>query len=143
MFMQLLDGVATVSGHNEAMRGRRFWLWVLLLVLIAALAATIAPREEPSRKGVNTVVAGPPARTVTGKLPATRPITATVGDVVDVSVTVREADEAQIEPLAVQAPAEPGIPAQLEFVADTPGRFPVTLRDSGRRVGTVIVRPAA
>ncbi len=141
--MQVLDGVATETGHNGAMRGRRFWLWALLLVLIAALAATVAPREEPSRPGVNTVVAGPPARTVTGRLPAARPVTATVGEVVDVSVTVRKADEARIEPLGVQAPAEPGIPAQLEFVADTPGRFPVVLRDSGRRVGTVVVRRAA
>jgi hypothetical protein len=142
--MRILDGVATKTGHNGAMRGRRrIWLWAVLLVLIAALAATVAPREEPRRPGVDTVVAGPPAHTVTGRLPAARPVTARVGDVVDVSVTVREADQAQIVPLAVHAPAEPGIPAQLQFVADTPGRFPVVLRDSRRRVGTVVVRRAA
>lgn len=125
----------------QRMRGRRFWLWAVLLLLIASLAAVVAPRDKPSsRPGVATVVAGPPARTVTGRLPAKRPVTATVGDVVRLSVSVTAADEAQIEPLAVQAPADPGVPAELEFVAATPGRFPVVLRDSGRRVGTLVVR---
>lgn len=122
---------------------RRILLWGVLLVLIAALAATVAPRESPSRPGVATVVAGPPARTVTGTLPGREPISARVGEVVDVNVRVREADEAQIQLLGVQAPGEPGIPAQLEFVADSPGRFPVVLRDSGQRVGTIVVRRAA
>jgi hypothetical protein len=126
------------------MRGRRFWLWAVLLLLIASLAAAVAPRDERDpRPGVATVVAGPPAHTVTGRMPATRPVTAAVGDVVRLRVSVTEADEAQIEPLAVQAPAEPGIPAELEFVAGTPGRFPVVLRDSGERVGTLVVRRAS
>ena len=122
---------------------RRFWLWILLLVLVAALAATVAPREQTStRPGVSSVVAGPPAPTVRGRMPARRPLTAAVGDVVDLSVSMTEADEAQIEPLAVQAPGEPAMPAQLQFVAASPGRFAVVLRDSGRRVGTLVVRRA-
>jgi hypothetical protein len=125
------------------MRGRRFWLWAVLLVLIASLAAAVAPRDDTStRPGVSPVVAGPPAPTVRGRMPARRPLTAAVGDVVDLRVAMTEADEAQIEPLAVQAPGEPSMPAQLQFVAASPGRFPVVLRDSQRRVGTLVVRRA-
>ncbi len=126
------------------MRGRRFWLWAVLLLLIASLAAAVAPREESDpRPDVATAVPGPPARTVTGRMPAKRAVTAAVGDVVRLRVSVTEADEVQIEPLAVGAPAEPGIPAELEFVAGTPGRFAVVLRDGGRRVGTLVVRRAS
>jgi hypothetical protein len=125
----------------QPMRGRRLWLWAFLLLVIAAVAAAIAPREDVRpRPGVDTVVASPPAHTVTARLPAKRPVEARVGDVVSIFVSTREADEAEIVPLAVHAPAEPGIPAQLEFVAGTRGRFPVVLRDSARRVGTVVVR---
>jgi hypothetical protein len=125
----------------EPMRGRRFWLWALLVVLIAAGAAAIAPRDDVRpRPGVDTVVSGPPAHTVTGRLPARRPVVAAVGDVVSLSVSASEPDEAQILPLAVHAPAEPGVPAQLEFVAGSRGRFPVVLRDSDKRVGTVVIR---
>jgi hypothetical protein len=39
----------------------------------------------------------------------------------------------------VKAPADIGLPAQLTFVADQPGRFGVRLRFSGRKVGVVDV----
>jgi len=62
------------------------------------------------------------------------------GDVVELRVTSRAADEARIPDLGVSGPAEPGLPARLVFVADRAGRFEVDLRDAGTAVGRLEVR---
>jgi hypothetical protein len=134
--------------HNEAVPGRSILLFVALLLLIAALASVIAPRGG-NVVGRSTTqppqLAAPPpaARTVTGQLPADRTVEATVGDIVELTVTADHPDEVQIFDLGLQAPVDADLPGVLQFVADEPGRFAVTLRDSGQRVGVLVVRPAA
>jgi hypothetical protein len=135
--------------HNGPVPGRSILLFVALLLLIAALASVIAPRESkvagPSATQTPHVAAAPPpsARTVTGHLPADRTIDATVGDIVELIVTADHPDQVQIFDLGLRAPVEADLPGMLQFVADEPGRFAVTLRYSGRRVGVLVVRPAA
>jgi hypothetical protein len=58
---------------------------------------------------------------------------------VELEVMSDQADEVQIDDLGVAAPVQPDLPAELRFVADEAGRFPVTLRDSGKRLGTLEV----
>jgi hypothetical protein len=142
------SGPDTPVVHNGAVPGRSILLFVALLLLIAALASVIAPREG-NVVGRSTTqppqLAPPPpaARTVTGQLPADGTVEATVGDVVDLTVTADHPDEVQIFDLGLQAPVDADLPGVLQFVADEPGRFAVTLRYSGERVGVLVVRPAA
>ncbi|MCW3048403.1 MAG: hypothetical protein JWO74_2687 [Solirubrobacterales bacterium] len=134
--------------HNGAVPGRSILLFVALLLLIAALASVIAPRDG-NMVGPSTTqppqLAAPtgPARTVTGQLPADGTVEATVGDIVQLTVIADHPDVVQIFDLGVQAPVDFDLPGVLEFVADEPGRFAVTLRYSGARVGVLVVRPAA
>jgi hypothetical protein len=135
--------------HNGPVPGRSILLFVAALLLIAALASVIAPREG-NLAGPTTPqppqLAAPPsaAPTVTGILPADGTIEATVGDVVDLTVTADHPDVVQIFDLGLQAPVDADLPGVLEFAADQQGRFAVTLRYSGERVGVLVVRrPAA
>jgi hypothetical protein len=129
--------------------GRSILLFVAVLLLIAALASVIAPREGnvagPSATQTPHAASAPPptARTVTGRLPADGTVEATEGDIVDLTVTADHPDEVQIFDLGLQAPVDADLPGVLQFVADEPGRFAVTLSYSGERVGVLVVRPAA
>jgi hypothetical protein len=135
--------------HNGPVPGRSILLFVAALLLIAALASVIAPRDGnvagPSTTQPPQLAAPPPAApTITGTLPADGSIEATLGDVVDLTVTADHPDEVQIFDLGLRAPVDTDLPGVLEFVADQPGRFAVTLRYSGERVGVLVVRrPAA
>jgi FtsP/CotA-like multicopper oxidase with cupredoxin domain len=134
--------------HNGSVPGRSILLFVAALLLIAALASVIAPRQRtvvgPSTTQPPQLAApSPAARTITGSLPADARIDATVGDIVQLTVTADHPDEAQIFDLGLDAPVDFDLPGVLEFVADQPGRFAVTLRYSGERVGVLVVRSAS
>jgi hypothetical protein len=124
---------------------RRVLFAAAVLLALAALLSSLSPREEravaPSRTEQDAA-ARRPARTVSGRLPADKVVRAREGDVVELEVMSPQPDEATIDDLGISGPAEPGLPADLRFVADQAGRFPVTLRDAGERVGTLEVRPA-
>jgi hypothetical protein len=127
------------------MAGRRLLLFVVLLLVIGAMASATVPRERraPAQPPLPaTPRLAPVAGAVEAKLPAKRSVRATVGDVVRIDVRANADDTAEVTALGVSEPVGPGIPAQLVFDADHAGRFPVTLRDAGRRIGTVVVRAA-
>jgi hypothetical protein len=128
------------------MAGRRILLFVVLLLLIGAMASATVPRDE-QRAPVQPPLPATPqleatAGVVEAKLPAKRSVRAKVGDVVRIDVRATADDVAEVASLGVSEPVGPGIPAQLVFDADHAGRFAVTLRDAGRRIGTVVVRAA-
>jgi hypothetical protein len=135
--------------HNEPVPGRSILLFVAALLLIAALASVIAPRQRTVVGPPTTTqppqlsAPSPAARTITGSLPADGTIDATVGDIVQLTVTADHPDEAQIFDLGLHAPVDFDLPGVLEFVADQAGRFAVTLRYSGERVGVLVVRSAS
>jgi hypothetical protein len=127
------------------MAGRRLLLFVVLLLVIGAMASATVPRErrEPQQAPLPpTPQVEPAAGAVEAKLPAKRSVRATVGDVVRIDVRAKADDTAEVDALGVSEPVGPGIAAQLVFDADQAGRFAVTLRDAGRRIGTVVVRAA-
>jgi hypothetical protein len=126
------------------MAGRRLLVFIVLLLVVAAVASAIAPREEDvARRPVEPAVApGPAATVVAAVLPGDKRVRAQVGDVVQLEVKHTAQDEVQILGLGLSEPVEPGIAAQLVFDADREGRFPVTLRDGAKRLGTVDVRRA-
>jgi hypothetical protein len=126
------------------MIGRRLLLFVVLLVVVGAIADVTVPRERPAPPPPQPTPAElqPAAGVVRARLPARHSVRATVGDVVRIDVRASTDDVAQVAALGVAEPVGPGIPAQLVFDADHAGRFAVTLRDAGRRIGTLVIRPA-
>lgn len=118
-------------------------LFAAALMLIAALASALAPREEGgrtrSRAPIEDVAPALPAPLVRGALPQDRVVEAEVGDVVELQVSAAAPEEAEIPKLGIAAPADVDLPAQLTFVADRPGRFGVRLKFSGEKVGVVQV----
>ena len=131
--------------HNGSLSPRRVLFAAAILLALAALLSSLSPREQravsPSRPQQDAA-AGQRARTVSGRLPADKVVRAREGNVVNLEVMSRQADEVEVDDLGVSAPVQPDLPAQLHFVAEEAGRFPVTLRDSGERVGTLEVIPS-
>jgi hypothetical protein len=128
----------------RAMAGRRVLLFVAMLLLVAVIAESIAPRDEAPRAVKGAPGATPPPATgdvVEARLPAAKgkDVRAHVGDLVQIEVRSRAQDVAQIVSLGIAEPVDPELPAQIVFDADRPGRFSVTLRDAARRVGVVEV----
>lgn len=123
------------------MAGRRILTFIVLLVLIGLVASQLVPDERPDYRLPS---AGPsadarPAHTVEATLPVHADVQAELGDVVTLHVRHQDSDEVEIVDLGIHEPVDPGLPAELTFVADQVGEFPVTLRDAGDRIGTVHV----
>ena len=123
---------------------RRVALFFVLLILIGAIANATVPREKDATAPTVPPAAAPAAAAdiVHARLPAQNAIVAHVGDVVQIDVAHDAQDVVQVPALGVEEPVERGIDAQLVFDADRAGRFGVTLRDAGTRLGTVDVKEA-
>jgi hypothetical protein len=124
---------------------RRVALFFVLLIVIGAIANATVPREKEATAPTSPPVAAPaaaPADVVHARLPAENAIVAHVGDVVQIDVSHDAQDVVQVPALGVEEPVERDIDGLLVFDADRAGRFAVTLRDAGTRVGTVDVKEA-
>jgi hypothetical protein len=136
------------------MLGRRFLLLVAVLMGLTALAASLAPREPLLREGgrraatpTPTASPTPSATAATHEVKRTLMITADPG-----RITVNEGDLVQLTVKGIELdsvslldqiePIERESPALFELLAETPGNYPIELVDSGRRVGTLVVREA-
>src|SRR5215210_4115587 len=112
--------------HNGDLPARRALLAVAILLLTAALVSSVAPRprERPAAGPVAAQPGRSPAsrpRRVRGRLPADRVVRAREGDVVELRIMSRAPDEARITGLGIAGPSEPGLPAELVFVANRAG----------------------
>jgi hypothetical protein len=114
---------------------------VLLLVAASVVGATSSrpPRSGERAPNAGATPTSPPASVVEITLPGDRDVRARVGDVVRLTVRAPSSDIVELTDLALEQPVDPGVPAELVFVADQPGRFPVRLRDAGQAVGTLRV----
>jgi hypothetical protein len=138
-------GGGRIAHHGPGMAGRRVIAFVVSLLVIGAVASALAPRERALRGPAPAVEAAPqapPAKVVRATLTEGGRVRARVGDVVQIQVRGRAEDVVQVPALGLEEPVEPGLPALLVFDADRAGRFGVSLRDAGRRIGTIVVRPA-
>jgi hypothetical protein len=133
-----------VRDNGRGMARRRILLFVVFLLLIAAVADSMAPRDarEAVKPPPTATTPPPPASVSEATLPEDGRVRARVGDIVRLEVNHGDRDEVQILALGISEPVERGLPAEIVFDADRPGRFAVTLRDAGRRIGTVEIRPA-
>jgi hypothetical protein len=127
------------------MATRRILLFVVLLIVIGGFASATVPREQDAPRPRTTPApapVAPPADVVAARLPGKSDVRARVGDIVRLEVAHDALDVVQVSTLGVEEPVEPGLPAELVFDADRPGRFAVTLRDAAKRIGTVEVKEA-
>jgi hypothetical protein len=122
---------------------RQLALWAAVLFAIALIAAAIAPQEETPQAPVFPApnsLGETAGRAVEGTLPAATPLVADLGTIVRLRVGESQGDHVVISGLGVRAPVGPGTTGLVEFVADSPGRWPVLLDPSGVRIGTVEVQ---
>jgi len=137
------------------MLGRRFLLLVAVLMGLTALAASLAPREPllreqgqraatptptPTPSPVPDKAAQPVARTIDADENPKR-VSVRQGQIVQLMVLSSEVDSVMV--LDEIEPVEEESPAEFDILADEPGEYPITLLDADRRVGTLVVRPAA
>jgi hypothetical protein len=129
--------------HNHVVPWRRLLLFAVLLIVAASLVSAMAPRDrrvdDSPNAGAQAPASNPPAPVVEASLPADKEVRARVGDVVRLLVRAPSADVVELANLAIERPVDPDQPAELLFVADRTGRFPVRLRDAGESIGTLRV----
>jgi hypothetical protein len=122
---------------------RQLALWAAVLFAIALIAAAVAPPKQAPQAPVfpaPTAAAAPAGQAVEGTLPASAPLVAGLGEIVRLRVDEGEGDHVEVSGLGVRAPVGPGTTGLVEFVADSPGRWPVLLDPGGERIGTVEVQ---
>jgi hypothetical protein len=136
---------------------RRLLLLLAVLIVLTAVAGTIAPAPGPPEQATPTPTPGAIARTPQAS-PAAEPdppdvraslsssrheparrIMARVGDQVAITVRAGAIDSVELGDLDVEG-VEPGVPAHFDLVANDAGSYPLVLLQAGRRIGTLVVR---
>jgi hypothetical protein len=121
---------------------RRLLLLAAVLMLLTALAAGLAPREEqtaspaggtlPAGERVVKQIAADPA--------APTRVSVQRGDLLELEVTGDMLDSVLIERLDRIDAIEPTTPARFNMVVDaTPGIYPIRLVEDGQRIGELVV----
>jgi hypothetical protein len=120
-------------------------LIVLALLGLMVLVVTVSPPESAVRGGhsASAPLSDPEAFDVSETLSADpgapeRTVDAEVGDRVLLTVEGAQADSVALGDMDVQG-VEQDSPARFELLADTPGSYPLTLVNAGRRIGTLEV----
>jgi hypothetical protein len=83
--------------------------------------------------------ATPVSRTLTADAGGQR-VSVRQGQEVDLTIEGEQVDTVSIDDLGEQDTVDVDSPAQLDFVADTPGRYPIVMLESGKTIGTLLVR---
>jgi hypothetical protein len=129
------------------MLGRRFLLIVAVLMGLTAVAASFAPRDavERDRRSESTPSPAPSGgstvTTVQKELAiedGESKISVDQGDLVELTVSGPERESVML--LDRIEAIDPVSPARFSILADRPGQHPIELVESGRRVGTLVIR---
>ena len=128
------------------MRSRRSAITLLVVMILVAGALSAAERDRTSGKTATTTTAADARASqttgheVVATLPADSPVHAKVGDSVLLRVRSDTPDIAQMLKLGISTSVGPALLGEMQFVADAPGTFPVTLEVAGTVGGVVQVR---
>jgi hypothetical protein len=125
---------------------RRLLLLAAVLMLLTALAASIAPRDlTGGGDGAVTPRSDLPAgRVIAEEIPAApgsnSRISVSRGDTLRLEVAGDVLDSVLIERLDFVDGIEPTTPARFDLLIDAPaGSYPIRLVDADRRVGSIVV----
>ncbi len=132
---------------------RALLLFTATVLLIAAVSSAVSPRELRTGRGAAALSAAaanktpPPGpgdvRERTLEVPSKKPLVVHVGDIVHVQAAVKADDVVEISDLGMEGTVTPDVPAEFDVIPDRTGRFAVTLRYSGQRIGLLVVKPAS
>jgi hypothetical protein len=136
------------------MLARRLLILAAVLLALGAVAASLAPRDLRGPQTTTTPQRPPAAAPLVARgrdvtlavdASASRPqtVSARVGDHVQLTVRASQPDAVNIPALGQTQAVDPYSPATFDLLPDLPGSFPITLQQSGRRVGTLRITPAA
>jgi hypothetical protein len=129
------------------MLGRRFLILVAVLMGLMALAASVAPRQPVVREGAESTPTPAPAGTTTivtveeevsTASGGPNRVTVHEGDVVELTVSGPERGAVMV--LDRIDAIHPQAPARFSLLAGEPGEHPIQLLESGRRIGTLVIR---
>ena len=127
------------------MLGRRFLILVAVLMGMAALAASVAPRQPVSererREASPTPAPGgtPTLVTVEKELTTSEAdVTVNAGDLVELTISGPERDSVML--LDRMDTIDPESPARFSLIAGEPGEYPIELVEADRPIGTLTVR---
>jgi hypothetical protein len=128
------------------MLARRLLLLAAVLILLTAVAASIAPRDLTGGDD-NAVTPQPdlPAgTTIAEEIPAApgsnSRISVSRGDTLRLEVAGDVLDSVLIERLDFVDGIEPTTPARFDLLIDAPaGSYPIRLVDADRRIGSIVV----
>ena len=126
------------------MLARRLLLLAVFLVLLAGIAAAIAPRPnvQQSAEPRSSLPAG---ETVTMEIPAGPGSDTTVavrrGDLLDLYVSGDVLDSVELERLDRSTGIAPEARAHFNMLVEAePGTYPIRLVQAGRRIGAIEIR---
>jgi hypothetical protein len=126
---------------------RRLLIALAIVIALTALAAGVAPRDPANSGGGPPPSAdGAPApprveRTLRAEETGQR-VVARVGQTILLTVEASTLDTVHIAEVGSEG-VEPASPARFELLADVPGSYAIELLESGRRIGTLEIRPAS
>jgi len=126
---------------------RRLLLLAAVLMLLTALAASIAPRDltggdDGAQVGApDTLAAGDRiAEVIPSEDGADTRIAVSRGDTLDLEVDGDTLDTVLIERLDRIDPIDPKSPARFNLVIDAPaGTYPIRLVEADRRIGSIVI----
>jgi hypothetical protein len=121
---------------------RRLLLFAAVLMLLSALAAGLAPREQVTQAPPSERSSLPAGKTVSEEISAEPGADSRVqvqrGDVLHLEVSGDTLDSVLIERLDRIEAIEPLTPARFEFLADaSAGVYPIRLIEADRRIGSI------
>ena len=129
------------------MLARRLLIFLAVLIALTALAAGVAPRDPvgggdggPPPSVTSSPAPDPVERTLRAEETGQR-VVARVGQTVVLTVEASTLDTVHIAEVGSEG-VEPASPARFELRADVPGSYAIELLESGRRIGTLDIRPA-
>jgi hypothetical protein len=123
---------------------RRLLLLAAVLMLLAVIAAGLAPQEpadEPSLQPSDLPAGGEVAEQLSADGSDSRRVVVNRGDVLTLDISGTTPDSVLIERLDRIESIDPSTPAHFELLADAPaGVYPIRLIDADRRIGAIEIR---
>jgi hypothetical protein len=123
---------------------RRLLLLAVALIVLAGLAAAIAPRPAV-RRSAALPTSLPPGKTITMEIPAGPGSDTTVsvrrGDLLDLYVSGDVLDSVELERLDRATAIAPEARAHFNMIVEAePGTYPIRLVQADRRIGAIEIR---
>ena len=136
----------SAPSYARVVLARRLLILLAVLLGLTALAAGVAPREEAGTGGSPPVAVSPsgsPSEPVEHMLTIgpegeEERVEAELGQVVRLTIEGDEPESVAVGELGIE-PVTADSPAIFELLLDVPGSYPITLLDSGRRIGVLEV----